>query len=87
MSAERGDIARARSALEAAQSELHTIQLKLAPLRMQEQRALGVLADAARRLRTLEGWDAVKAGGEQTRALVELARLYEGVPCDVEPQS
>jgi hypothetical protein len=50
-----GDIARARSALEAAQSELHSIQIRLAPLRQQERRAVEKLADATRNLRALEG--------------------------------
>lgn len=50
-----GEIARARSSVEAAQSELHTIQLKLAPLRQQERRALEKLAGASATLRALEG--------------------------------
>lgn len=85
----RGEIARARSALEAAQSDLFLVQTKLAPLRQQEIRALGKVADCARRLRVLEG--AEIAPTRDARDLVELARIYEGfppsddaTPCDVE---
>lgn len=49
-----GAIARARSALDAAQSDLHTVQLKLAPLRAQERRALQRVAEASQRLRMLK---------------------------------
>jgi len=49
--AQPGDIARARSALAAAQSDLHSVQLKLAPLRAREKRALERVAEASQRLR------------------------------------
>lgn len=84
MSAARGELARARSALEAAQSELYLIQTKLAPLRMQERRAVAKLAEAVQRVRALEGADAPARDAPVPRALVDLARLYEGRPCDTE---
>jgi flagellar motility protein MotE (MotC chaperone) len=85
------EISRARSALEQAQSDLFIVQTKLAPLRQQERRALDKVAECARRVRVLEG-EELAGDAAPTRALVELARIYEGMPpdddatpCDVEP--
>lgn len=77
-------VARARSALEAAQSEYDTAINLERPLRIRRLRATERLEAARSALRAALGGEAVPPlADEGPVALEDLARRYEGVPCDV----
>lgn len=77
-------VARAKSALEAAQSEYDTAMRLEAPLRIRRRRATERLEAAKSAMRAALGGEAAHTlTDEGPVALDELARRYEGVPCDV----
>ncbi len=79
-----GAVARAKSALEAAQSEYDTAMRLEAPLRIRRMRAAERLEAAKSALRAALGGEAAPPASEEGPvALEDLARRYEGVPCDV----
>lgn len=78
-------VARAKSAVETAQREYDTAMRLEAPLRIRRLRATERLEAAKSALRAALGGEAAPIEPEPgIVALDELARRYEGVPCDVE---